>query len=117
IHYSEGGWPGANPKDMEFFRKIKKVRLKNSMVTAFGSTRHAKTTASRDPVLKGLLSAGTKIITISGKSWDLHVRDVFKIPLEENLKMISDSVKYLRSKDRRVFYDTEHFFDGYIHNP
>ena len=80
IHYIEGGWPGVNPKDMEFFKKVKTVRLKNSEVVAFGSTRHAKSKTGNDPVLKGLLAADTKIITIFGKSWDLHVKDVFKIP-------------------------------------
>jgi 2-isopropylmalate synthase len=117
IHYIEGGWPGANPKDMEFFKKIKKVRLKNSTVAAFGSTRHPRHKASEDAVLKNLLAAETRIITIFGKSWDLHVRDVFKVPLEENLKLISDSVAYLKSKKREVFYDAEHFFDGYKDNP
>ncbi|MBI4336015.1 MAG: citramalate synthase [Candidatus Omnitrophica bacterium] len=117
IHYIEGGWPGANPKDMEFFKRIKKSRLKNSEVVAFGSTRHPKSKANTDSVLKALLKAETKIITIFGKSWDLHVRDVFKIPLDENLKMISDSIRYLRSKGREVFYDAEHFFDGYKDNP
>lgn len=117
IQYIEGGWPGANPKDMEFFKKIKKAKLKNSAVVAFGSTRHPKSSPANDPVLKNLLAAETEIITIFGKSWDLHVRDVFKIPLEENLKLISDSVAYLKSKGREVFYDAEHFFDGYKDNP
>lgn len=117
IHYVEGGWPGANPKDMEFFKKIKKIKLKNSEIVAFGSTRHAKSKTSYDPTLRALLAADTKVITIFGKSWDLHVKDVFKIHLDENLKMISDSVRYLRSKGKKVFYDAEHFFDGYISNP
>ena len=117
IHYIEGGWPGANPKDMDFFRQIKKLKLKNSEIVAFGSTRRAKSKASYDPVLRALLAANTKTITIFGKSWDMHVKDVFRIPLDENLKMISDSVKYLKSKGKTVFYDAEHFFDGYLHNP
>jgi 2-isopropylmalate synthase len=117
MHYIEGGWPGANPKDMEFFRKIKKVKLTNSEVVAFGSTRHPKSKSNQDAVLKGLLSADTRIVTIFGKSWDLHVTDVFKVSLDENLKMISDSVAYLRSKGKEVFYDAEHFFDGYKDNP
>jgi len=117
MQYIEGGWPGANPKDMEFFKKIKKSRLKNSTVVAFGSTRHPKSSAAKDAVLRNLLAAETKIITIFGKSWDLHVRDVFRVPLEENLKLISDSVAYLKSKGREVFYDAEHFFDGYKDNP
>lgn len=117
IHYIEGGWPGANPKDMEFFKRQKTAGLKNSKIVAFGSTRHPKSKATNDSVLRALLNADTKYITIFGKSWDLHVKDVFKIPLDENLKMISDSIKYLKSKGKRVFYDAEHFFDGYTHNP
>lgn len=117
VHYIEGGWPGANPKDMEFFKKVKRSSLKNSQVVAFGSTRRAKTKATYDSVLRALLTADTKVITIFGKSWDLHVKDVFKVPLDENLKMISDSIKYLKSKGKKVFYDAEHFFDGYVHNP
>ncbi|MFH1190509.1 MAG: citramalate synthase [Candidatus Omnitrophota bacterium] len=116
VHYIEGGWPGANPKDMEFFRKAKSLRLKNSELVAFGSTRHAGVKASRDKVLNALLSAGTRTITIFGKSWDLHVRDVFKCDLGENLLMIEDSVRYLRSTGRAVFFDAEHFFDGYAAN-
>jgi len=116
IHFIEGGWPGTNPKDMEFFRKVKSVKFGNSEIVAFGSTCHANTKASRDKVLKGLILAGTKYITIFGKSWDLHVRDVFKVDLEENLRMIADSVSYLKSKGKKVFYDAEHFFDGYKSN-
>ncbi|MDD3904944.1 MAG: citramalate synthase [Candidatus Omnitrophica bacterium] len=116
IHFIEGGWPGANPKDMEFFSRVKKLKLKNSRITAFGSTMHAKSKAASDHVLKGLLAADTKYITIFGKSWDLHVRDVFKVDLDENLRMIGDSIKFLRSKGKTVFYDAEHFFDGYKAN-
>jgi len=116
VHFIEGGWPGANPKDMEFFRKAASLGLKRSKLVAFGSTRRAGVKASRDKVLNALLEAGTKIITIFGKSWDLHVRDVFKCYLDENLMMIEDSVKYLKSKGRTVFFDAEHFFDGYRDN-
>ncbi|MCX5668231.1 MAG: citramalate synthase [Candidatus Omnitrophica bacterium] len=116
VDFIEGGWPGANPKDVEFFKKAKNLKLGNSKVVAFGSTCHAKTKASKDAVLKGLLSAGTMYITIFGKSWDLHVKDVFKVDLDENLRMISDSVSYLKSKGKKVFYDAEHFFDGYKGN-
>ena len=116
VGFIEGGWPGANPKDMEFFTKVRALKLKNSRITAFGSTRHANSSAKSDKVMKGLLSADTKYITIFGKSWDLHVRDVFKVDLEENLRMIEDSVKFLRSKGKIVFYDAEHFFDGYKAN-
>lgn len=116
VHFIEGGWPGANPKDMEFFRKAKSLNLKNSELVAFGSTRHAGTEASRDKVLNALLGAGTRTITIFGKSWDLHVKDVFKCDLSENLLMIEDSVKFLKSMGRTVFFDAEHFFDGYKAN-
>jgi 2-isopropylmalate synthase len=116
IDFIEGGWPGANPKDMEFFKKAKGLKLANSKIVAFGSTRRANTIASKDVVLKGLIRAGTKHITIFGKSWDLHVRDVFKVDLDENLRMISDSIRYLKSKGKKVFYDAEHFFDGYKGN-
>lgn len=116
IHFIEGGWPGANPKDMSFFRKAKDLRLKNSKLVAFGSTCHASQKASGDRILKGLLDAETKFITIFGKGWDLHVRDVFRIDLDENLRMIEDSIKFLKSKDRKVFFDVEHFFDGYNGN-
>lgn len=116
IHYIEGGWPGANPKDMEFFHKAKGLRLKNSTLVAFGSTRHASGKASSDKVLKDLLDSGVKVITIFGKSWDLHVKDVFKVDLNENLRMIEDSVKFLKSKGKKVFFDAEHFFDGYNGN-
>ena len=116
IHFIEGGWPGANPKDMEFFSKVKTLKLKNSRIVAFGSTRHANSSVKTDKVMRGLLSANTKYVTIFGKTWDLHVRDVFKVDLGENLRMIEDSVKFLKSKDKTLFYDAEHFFDGYKAN-
>jgi 2-isopropylmalate synthase len=116
VDFIEGGWPGANPKDMEFFKKTKSLGLKKSKLVAFGSTRRAGIKASQDKVLNALLDADTKIITIFGKSWDLHVRDVFKCDPGENLSMIEDSVKYLKSKGKIVFFDAEHFFDGFKGN-
>lgn len=116
VHFIEGGWPGANPKDMEFFKKAKVLKLKNSSLVAFGSTCRAKTKASNDGMLKALVSAGTEYITIFGKSWDLHVKNVLKVDLDENLRMISKSIKFLKSKGKTVFYDAEHFFDGYKEN-
>src|SRR3989338_2620366 len=113
FHFIEGGWPGANLKDIAFFEEIKKVKLKNSQIVAFGSTRKAHGKASEDNNLKGLLAADTQVITIFGKSWDLHVKEVFKTDLEENIHMIQDSVEYLKLKDKEVIYDAEHFFDGY----
>jgi len=117
IDYVEGGWPGSNPKDKEFFKAIKKHKLKNTKIAAFGSTRRAKIKPSEDANLRELIKSQTPTITIFGKTWDLHVTDVLKATLEENLNMITDSVKYLKSKKREVFYDAEHFFDGYKHNP
>lgn len=116
IDFIEGGWPGANPKDMNFFKKAKGLGLKRSRLVAFGSTRRCHAKASEDSILAGLLAAETEYVTIFGKTWDLHVLDVLKTELEENLKMIEDSVKFLKSKDRIVFYDAEHFFDGYRAN-
>lgn len=117
IHYIEGGWPGSNPKDKEFFDVIRTKKLKNARITAFGSTRKSGIKPSEDVNLNGLIDAQTPTITIFGKSWDLHVTDVLKTTLEENLHMISDSVQYLKKNGREVFYDAEHFFDGYKRNP
>lgn len=116
IRFIEGGWP-ATPKEMAFFKAAKKLKLKNSEVTAFGSTRRPETDVKRDVFTKGLLDSGTRCVTIFGKTWDLHVKDVFKVPLDENLRMINETVSYLKSKGRTVFYDAEHFFDGYKNNP
>ncbi|MFA5060301.1 MAG: citramalate synthase [Candidatus Omnitrophota bacterium] len=117
IHYIEGGWPGSNPKDKEFFALMKKHKLKNSVLAAFGSTRRAQTTPAEDKNLQELIKSETKTITIFGKSWDLHVTDVLRTTLDENLKMIFDSVEFLKKKKREVFYDAEHFFDAYKRNP
>ncbi|MCK4244930.1 MAG: citramalate synthase, partial [Candidatus Omnitrophica bacterium] len=112
IDFIEGGWPGSNPKDVAFFKEIKKKRLKNSKIIAFGSTRRAKNSAGKDKNLNALLSAKTEIVAIFGKSWDLHAREVLHISLEKNLKIIEDSIKYLKRNNCRVFFDAEHFFDG-----
>lgn len=117
VPYVEGGWPGASPKEMEFFRKVKRLKLKGTQVVAFGSTRRANRPVGKDAQLQGLLSAQTRGITIFGKSWDLHVRDALRVTLEENLKMIGDSISYLRRRGKIVMYDAEHFFDGYRENP
>lgn len=116
IHYIEGGWPGSNPKDMKFFKESKKIRFKNSEVVGFGSTKRPKTSPSKDGNLKALIKAGTSTVTIFGKTWDLHVTDVLKVSLQENLHMISETVEFLKSKKLQVFYDAEHFFDGYVDN-
>jgi len=116
IHYIEGGWPGSNPKDMEFFQKMTKQTLNNSELVAFSMTRRSGISAGEDTNIKALLKSGVKIITIVGKTWDLHVRDVLKVSLEENLDMIKDTVGFLVSKGITVFYDAEHFFDAYSAN-
>lgn len=117
IHYIEGGWPLSNPKDEEYFKEIRRLDLKNSKPVAFGSTRHRDQTASSDPNLKLLLESETPAVCIFGKSWDMHVRLAIKTSLDENLKMIEESVAYLKKHDREVIFDAEHFFDGYINNP
>lgn len=116
IHYIEGGYPGSNPKDKAFFQEFKKKPLKRARLVAFGSTRKAFLKPQDDPGLKSLVDSGTPVVTIFGKSWDLHVHDVLKVSLEENLSMISDSVAYLVSKGLEVIYDAEHFFDAYRAN-
>ena len=116
VHYIEGGWPGSNPRDAEFFERAKSMRLANATLTAFGSTRRAKISADEDANLAALLEAETPVVTLVGKSWDLHVTRVLETSLEENLAMISDSVAFLVERGRRVFFDAEHFFDGYKAN-
>jgi 2-isopropylmalate synthase len=116
VHYVEGGWP-ANTKDQEFFKAVKDLKLKNTQITAFGSTRRAKIRASDDLNLKQLIKSQAPTIVLFGKSWDLHVTDVIKTSLDENLNMIRDSVSFIKKKKRKVLYDAEHFFDGYKKNP
>ncbi|MCL1469114.1 citramalate synthase [Argonema antarcticum] len=117
IPFIEGGWPGANPKDVQFFWKLKEEPLIQAEVVAFCSTRRPGTTAAEDSMLQAILAAGTRWVTIFGKSWDMHVTESLKTSLEENLAMIGDTIEYLRSQGRRVIYDAEHWFDGYKHNP
>lgn len=117
VDYIEGGWPGSNPKDVEFFKEAKKLKLSHAKIAAFGSTRHAKNTPAQDPNLVKLAQAKTSVITIFGKAWDLHVKDALRVPLETNLKMIESSIKYLCKKTDEVFFDAEHYFDGYKDNP
>ena len=117
VHYIEGGWPGSNPTDAEFFERAKSLKLERATLTAFGSTRRANVDAKDDANLLALLQAETPVITLVGKSWDLHVTRILETSLEENLAMISDSVDFLRKQGRRVFFDAEHFFDGFNANP
>ena len=116
--YIEGGWPNpSNPTDEEFFQKIKEVKLKHAKIAAFGSTRRPKVLPENDPLLQALVKSGAPVKTIFGKSWDLHVTDVIRTTLEENLDMIESSVAYLKEHSEEVIYDAEHFFDGYKANP
>ncbi len=117
MHYIEGGWPGSNPKDAAFFEAAKGHRFHRAKLAAFGSTRRANVPVEKDPQVALLLEAATPVVTIFGKSWDLHVEQVLAITLEENLLMIADTVRYLKAQGREVIYDAEHFFDGHKANP
>lgn len=116
VHYIEGGWPSSNPKAVEFFKQMKEIGLKNAKLVAFGSTRRAKNSAKDDTSLNAIISTGVPATAIFGKTWDFHVTDALGIPLEENLDLIYDSVKYLKENGLEVFFDAEHFFDGYKRN-
>jgi 2-isopropylmalate synthase len=116
LHYIEGGYPGSNPRDLEFFRKAAKLKLANAKLVSFGSTHRPKKKASKDETLKALLDANTSVITIFGKTWDFHVKEALKVPLRENLEIIHDSVAFLKKRTDKVFFDAEHFFDGYKRN-
>jgi 2-isopropylmalate synthase len=113
VPFIEGGWPGANPRDTEFFRLAAKQDLENATLTAFGMTRKAGEPAEASAILRDALDAGTSVVCIVGKSWDLHVTEALRTDLEEAVAMVRDSVAFLRSEGRRVFFDAEHFFDGY----
>ncbi len=117
LDFIEGGWPGANPKDIDFFEEAKKLKLTKSKLVAFGSTRKANTSIEEDPILAALLRADTKYITIVAKSSAHQVETTMRASLDENLTMLQESIKYLKSKGREVFVDAEHFFDGYQSKP
>ena len=118
VGFIEGGWPGANPKDTEFFRLAQtELNLKNATFVAFGATRRPGVKASDDALLRALVDSGAPVVTLVAKSHDRHVDLALKTSLDENLAMIRDSITFLRSQDRRVFLDAEHFFDGYLSNP
>ncbi len=117
VDYIEGGWPGSNPKDIEFFREAKKLKLKHAKLAAFGSTRRADTPVDEDPQVRLLLEAETPVVTIFGKSWELQVTEVLRTTVQENQAMIRDTVAHLVSHGREVVYDAEHFFDGYKDSP
>lgn len=117
IHYIEGGWPGSNPKDAEYFKKVKNLKLQNARIAAFGSTCRKDTDPAKDKNIKALLDSEAPVVTIFGKTWTLHVKDALRTTLDKNLQMIEKSIKYLKSKNREVIFDAEHFFDGYKAEP
>lgn len=113
VAYIEGGWPGSNPKDKRFFTEMRQYELRTARLAAFGSTHAAKIPAEQDPNLQALVDSGAPVLTIFGKTWDIHVTDALKITLERNLELIRDSLAFLRPHAQELFYDAEHFFDGY----
>jgi 2-isopropylmalate synthase len=118
VDYIEGGWPGSNPKDMEFFERAQaELKLKHARIAAFGSTCRAGMDPADDPQVQLLIRANTPVVAVFGKSWDLHVREVLRCSMEENLRMIRATVRYLKENGREVVYDAEHYFDGYKANP
>jgi len=117
IHYIEGGWPGSNPKDAEFFERARREEWPNAKIAAFGSTRHWRNPVTKDPNLAALLAAETPTVTLVGKSWDFHVRQALGIELDQNLQIIRESTDFLKQHDKEVVFDAEHFFDGYRANP
>ncbi|MBC8075065.1 MAG: citramalate synthase [Chloroflexales bacterium] len=117
VHYIEGGWPGSNPKDAEFFARVGELNLRHARVAAFGATRHADASCEHDANIRALEQAHTPVVTLVGKSWTLHVERVLETTRDENLAMIRDSVAYFKARDKEVIYDAEHFFDGYRADP
>ncbi len=118
VHYIEGGWPGANPKDVEFFERAQtELHLNQSKLVAFGSTRRVNGDANDDPTLVNLVASGTEVVCIVGKAWDYHVTEALRTTLDEGVAMVADSVRFLKEQGLTVFFDAEHFFDGYQANP
>ena len=117
VDYIEGGFPGSNPRDITFFAEAKHLKLKHARLAAFGATRRAGVKADEDAQLRTLLDSGMPVMTIVGKTWTLHVTEILRTTLEENLAMIEDSTRYLVAQGREVVYDAEHFFDGYKADP
>lgn len=117
VAFIEGGWPSSNPKDAEFFERAQDMEFKHSLVTAFGATCRVKGGPEDDANIKALLDSNTQVCTIFGKTWNLHVTEVLRTTLDDNLRIIEQSVAYLREQGRRVIYDAEHFFDGYKADP
>jgi 2-isopropylmalate synthase len=117
VHYIEGGWPGSNPKDMEFFKQAAKRKWKNAKISAFSMTRRKGMAVEKDELMRNILEAKTPVVTIVGKTWLLHVTEVLRAKPDENLAMISDTVRYLKDHGKIVIYDAEHSFDGYADEP
>lgn len=117
IHYIEAGWPGSNPKDAEFFQRVRLMPFKNAKIVAFGSTRRKNGNCETDDHLKTLIAAGTQTVTLVGKAWDLHVTKILDTTLEENLAMVGQSIAFTKARVKEVIFDAEHFFDGFKANP
>jgi len=117
VAYIEGGWPGSNPKDVEFFHRVGELKLENAKIAAFGATCRVGTSPGEDPNIQAMVDSNTPVCTVVGKSWDLHVKDVLKTDAQENLRIIEESVAYLKGLGREMIYDAEHFFDGYKADP
>lgn len=117
IHYIEGGWPGSNPRDLQFFKEIQTASFSQTKVVAFGSTCRAGNPPHRDSNLQALIESGTRVITLFGKSWDIHPLEAMQITLDQNLEIIYESIRYLKDRVPEVIFDAEHFFDGFKHNP
>src|SRR5205823_10422046 len=113
IHYIEGGWPGSNPKDIEFFAQAKRKKFRRARLAAFGATRRKGVPVQNDEQVRLLLGAETPVVTIVGKTWLLHVKEVLRTTPEENLAMIAETIRYLKDQDKFVIYDAEHSFDGF----
>jgi 2-isopropylmalate synthase len=117
VDYVEGGWPGSNPKSVEYFRRVQSLDLEQTRIAAFGSTCRVGNSPDEDANIQAMLAAETPVVTVVGKTWRLHVRDVLRTTMEENLRIIRESVAYLKDAGREVIYDAEHFFDGYKDDP
>src|SRR5437773_8292615 len=117
VHYIEGGWPGSNPKDIEFFAEAKQKKLKTARLSAFGATRRKGVPVENDEQVRLLLEAETAVVTVVGKTWLLHVKEVLRATPDENLAMIADTIRFLKDHGKYVIYDAEHSFDGYSDEP
>jgi 2-isopropylmalate synthase len=117
VHYIEGGWPGSNPKDLQFFQEIKSIPISHAKIAAFGSTCRAGTPPEKDLNMQSLIEAGTEVVTVVGKTWDIHPLEAMNITLNQNLEIIDQSIRFLKTRVSEVIFDAEHFFDGFKNNP